>query len=116
VKTFWNWHDRQLQDGTVIWTLPGGRTYVTTPGSALLFPALVAPTGELPTPPWRRDPATDAQRSARMPRRTTTRAQSRSHRITTERNHNRQIREHRDAEIAALLSPTGRLDEDVPPF
>ena len=44
------------------------------------------------------------------------RAQNRSHRITTERNHNREIRERRDAEIAALLTPTGNPDDDEPPF
>ncbi|MGH3633681.1 MAG: HNH endonuclease signature motif containing protein, partial [Mycobacterium sp.] len=38
VKTFWGWHDQQLPDATVIWTSPAGHTYVTTPGSALLFP------------------------------------------------------------------------------
>lgn len=35
-------------DGTVIWTLPDAHTYVTTPRSALLFPALHAPTGDVP--------------------------------------------------------------------
>ena len=48
MKTFWGWRDQQLPDGTVIWTLPDGHTYVTTPGSALLFPGLCAPTGDLP--------------------------------------------------------------------
>ena len=48
LKTFWGWHDRQLPDGTVIWMMPSGRTLVTTPGSALLFPSLCAPTGDLP--------------------------------------------------------------------
>ena len=41
LKTFWDWHDEQLPDGTIIWGLPDGHTYVTTPGSALLFPSLV---------------------------------------------------------------------------
>ncbi|MGO8908550.1 MAG: hypothetical protein ACLQDM_04365, partial [Bradyrhizobium sp.] len=50
LKTFWGWHDEQLPDGTVIWRLPDGHTYVTTPGSALLFPSLCAPTGEVPAP------------------------------------------------------------------
>jgi hypothetical protein len=40
IKTFWGWRDRQLPDATVIWTSPSGQTYVTTPGSALLFPSL----------------------------------------------------------------------------
>ncbi|WP_214516009.1 hypothetical protein [Mycobacterium tuberculosis] len=43
LATFWGWRAQQLPDGTVIWTLPGDQTYVTTPGSALLFPALCTP-------------------------------------------------------------------------
>ncbi|HME20839.1 MAG TPA: hypothetical protein VKI44_05675, partial [Acetobacteraceae bacterium] len=53
LKTFCGWRDQQLPDGTIIWRLPDGHTYVTTPGSALLFPRLCAPTGDppaLPTP------------------------------------------------------------------
>ena len=42
LKTFWNglggWLDRQLPDGTVIWTSPTGHTYTTYPGSLHLFP------------------------------------------------------------------------------
>ncbi|ORA67366.1 hypothetical protein BST25_22830, partial [Mycobacterium heidelbergense] len=49
VKTFCGWTDQQLPDGTLILTSPTGQTYVSTPGSALLFPSLCAPTGELPT-------------------------------------------------------------------
>ena len=48
LKTFWGWHDYQLPDGTMIWTLPDGQTYVDHPGSALLFPTLCAPTGDAP--------------------------------------------------------------------
>ena len=37
LKTFWNgangWRDRQLPDGTVVWTSPTGHTYTTHPGS-----------------------------------------------------------------------------------
>ncbi|EUA50871.1 HNH endonuclease family protein [Mycobacterium xenopi 3993] len=47
VKTFWGWREKQLPDGTLILTAPTGHTYVTTPGSALLFPALCQPTGEM---------------------------------------------------------------------
>ena len=117
IKTFWGWRDRQLQDGTVIWTLPDGQTYITTPGSALLFPALMAPTGELPRRAARTE-STDATRTAMMPRRASTRAQNRAHRITTERAHNRQLRHHRDAEIAALLNRAFNPDPDGddPPF
>lgn len=59
LKTFWNgvrgWRDRQLPDGTVVWTSPTGHTYTTYPGSKQLFPTLCEPTatlwtGEPPTP------------------------------------------------------------------
>lgn len=48
VKPFWGWHDQQLPDGTVILSSPAGKSYVTTPGGALLFPSLGRPTGDLP--------------------------------------------------------------------
>src|SRR6202021_2545997 len=43
LKTFWGWQDTQVPDGTVIWQLPDNQTYITPPGSALLFPNLEAP-------------------------------------------------------------------------
>ncbi|MBU3751929.1 MAG: DUF222 domain-containing protein, partial [Mycobacterium sp.] len=108
VKTFWGWRDRQLPDGTVIWTLPGGQTYITTPGSALLFPALMAPTG---TPPDRpAGPSARGPRTAMMPRRKTTRAANRAHHITAERAHNHQIR----TGIRSSANPNP--DADDPPF
>ena len=46
LKTFWNglggWRDRQLPDGTIMWTSPTGHTYITYPGSLHLFPKLCA--------------------------------------------------------------------------
>jgi hypothetical protein len=62
-------------DGTVIWPTPSGHTYITTPGSALLFPGLCAPSGEPPT----LDVASAdrcGERTALMPLRDTTRAQT----------------------------------------
>jgi hypothetical protein len=91
LKTFWGWRDRQLADGTVIWTLPSGRVYVTSPGSAILFPALTVPTGDLPEA----TPSADircGERTAMMPIRRRTRSQERSQRITAERNQNRNDR------------------------
>ncbi|MGH3542728.1 MAG: HNH endonuclease signature motif containing protein [Mycobacterium sp.] len=117
IKTFWGWRDQQLPDGTVIWTSPSRQTYVTTPGSALLFPSLCAPTGAL-TPP---DPApTDrcVDRAALMPKRRRTRAQNRASYIAAERRQNREAREaHQAAQQAA---PCGPAPPDVtgspPPF
>ncbi len=73
-----------------------GHTYVTTPGSVLLFPSLCAPTGESlpvkPKPGW-------ANRA-------------------TERNHNRQARQARRTPCETYASeahdPAG--DPDPPPF
>jgi Domain of unknown function (DUF222)/HNH endonuclease len=120
MKTFWGWRDQQLPDGTVIWTLPDGHTYVTTPGSALLFPSLCAPTGDLPAmPPAVALDHRRGERAAMMPKRSRTRAQNRSQRIATERRQNRRAREARRVDVYAEsfgLAPPSDVDEDPPPF
>jgi hypothetical protein len=87
LKTFWSgvngWRERQLPDGTVIWTAPTGHTYTTRPGSALLFPTLCEPTGTLP--PSEPQPPSSGDRGVMMPRRRRTRAQDRANRINAER-------------------------------
>ncbi|OBJ06580.1 HNH endonuclease signature motif containing protein [Mycobacterium colombiense] len=119
VKTFWGWRDQQLPDATLILTSPAGHTYVTTPGSALLFPSLCQSTGAMPAPEV--DPPQDycAERTAMMPRRTRTRAQHRAARIATERKHNRQARlpKRRERE-PAYFGPAPPADDgdDPPPF
>src|SRR5208337_3755492 len=87
VKTFW------------------GCTYVTTPGSALLFPSLCYAVGGMPA--VEADPPLDycTDKTAMMPRRRTTRAQDRAHRIATERRHNRDARLARRAEPASYTGP-----------
>jgi hypothetical protein len=90
IKTFWGWHDQQLPDGTIIWTSPSGQTYVTTPGSALLFPSLCTPTAALEPIP---DRPRCASQSAMMPKRRRTRAQNRANYIAGERRHNRAARQ-----------------------
>ncbi|BBY39031.1 hypothetical protein MMAN_31650 [Mycobacterium mantenii] len=118
MKTFWGWRDHQLPDGTVIWTLPDGHTYVTTPGSALLFPSLCAPTGDPPLPTGLKpDPC--AERTAMMPLRTRTRAQNRAARIAVERKHNRNARQTKRREReSACIGPASPADgeDDPPPF
>ncbi|BBX44458.1 HNH endonuclease signature motif containing protein [Mycobacterium cookii] len=106
LKTFGGWRDRQLPDGTVIWLLPDGRTYVTMPGSALLFPNLCAPTGDLPPTPTR--VAQCGQREMLMPTRKRTRRQARAQRVEAERRLNRRARE-------AIEVPRA-LNTDPPPF
>jgi uncharacterized protein DUF222 len=88
-KTFWGWRDEQLRDGTVIWTSPAGEKYVTHPGSALIFPGLCAPTAPV-TAEVR--PAGFVDKTAKMPRRTHTRRQSRAATIAAERRTNRHHR------------------------
>jgi hypothetical protein len=83
LKTFWtDWHEKQLPDGTVIWTSPTGQTYTTRPGSRLLFPALCLPTGELPSAPTVQ---LNGDRGLMMPMRRRTREQDRARRIDAER-------------------------------
>jgi hypothetical protein len=84
LKTFWScWSDRQLPDGTIVWTAPSGQTYTTRPGSRLLFPSLCLPTSELLTVPMADRPRRD--RGIMMPRRRRTRQQDRDYRVDTER-------------------------------
>jgi hypothetical protein len=116
VKTFWGWRDQQLPDGTLILTSPAGRTYVTTPGSALLFPSLCRSVGGMPAP--EADPPLDCygQRTAMMPTRRRTRAQNRAQRIAAERRGNHQARQARRAEHVSYAGPAPPDDDDPPPF
>ena len=88
LKTFYagprGWTDRQLPDGTVIWTSPSGRTYTTKPGGTLFFPQLFRPTAKLNLPDnatQRREPG----RGLMMPARRRSRAAERADRIRWER-------------------------------
>ena len=78
------WRDRQLPDGDVIWTSPSGQSYTTRPGSRLLFPTLCLPTAPVTVT----DTPTAHTAGLTMPRRKTTRAQDRQHRIDDERRRN----------------------------
>jgi hypothetical protein len=84
LKTFWTgWGDRQLPDGTVVWTTPTGQTYKTLPGSRIFFPAWDITTAALPPP---RAPLTAGpSRAVMMPRRKRTRAADGTRRILEER-------------------------------
>jgi hypothetical protein len=84
LKTFWaGWSDRQLPDGTLIWTSPTGNTYVTHPGSRLLFPQWDTSTG--PAPPPRRARAQSSAKALMMPTRRRPRSAERARRIGAER-------------------------------
>ncbi len=106
LKTFWTaWRDEQVPDGTVVWTSPTGHTYVTRPGSRLLFPALCLPTGELPSVPTEYRPP-PGDRGAMMPTRRRTRQQDRAYRIDAERRRNQ----------LAYSAPAPPGDDEPPPF
>ncbi|WP_172827279.1 HNH endonuclease signature motif containing protein, partial [Mycobacterium asiaticum] len=85
IKTFWGWTDKQLADGTLIWTSPAEDTYVTTPGSALLFPSLCHAVGGMPSPETIAPQDYCVERTAMMPKRRRTRAQDRAYRVDAER-------------------------------
>ena len=74
LKTFGGWRDRQLADGTVIWTSPTGHVYTTSPAGTDLFPELGRPACAPPIPDRR------------------SRSQQRAGRIMRERRHNREQR------------------------
>ena len=101
----------------MIWRLPSGQTYITTPGSALLFPALMVPTGDAPaadTPTDRR-----GDKTAMMPKRRRTRRQSRAARIAAERAHNRAERQARQVKYDFWGAPIGQPppeNGEPPPF
>ena len=118
MKTFWGWHDQQLRDGTIILTSPAGQTYVTTPGSALLFPSLCLSTGGIPA--IEADPPTEycGERTAMMPKRRRTRAQDRARRVATERKQNHDARIRRRANRPSYFGPRPPSDgdDDPPPF
>jgi hypothetical protein len=73
-----------LPDGTVIWTSPSGQSYTTRPDSRLLFPSLCLPTAPVTVT----DAPTAYTARLTMPRRKTTRAEDRRHRIDDERRRN----------------------------
>ena len=117
LKTFWGWVNRQLPDGTMIWTAPSVQTYTTYPGSRLLFPTLCRPTA--PVSAKADGPSAAPNRGLMMPRRKTTRAQDRAKRIEAERARNREIRQDPekswdDAYFPSRPPPPG--EEDPPPF
>jgi hypothetical protein len=117
-KTFLDWREQQLADGTLIFTSPTGHTYVTTPGSALLFPSLCYSVGGMPAPEADPPPDYCAQRTAMMPKRRRTRAQNRAHRITAERKRNRMARQapRRDCEPYDFGPRDAVGDGEPPPF
>lgn len=113
LKTFYTgaggWSDRQLPDGTVIWTAPSGATHRTKPHGALFFPALATPTAPLCLPAV---PAPRPGRTTMMPARKRTRAQQHRARIAHERrlNEDRLAAERRERHAWLVAN------DEPPPF
>ncbi|WP_406817607.1 HNH endonuclease signature motif containing protein [Mycobacterium sp. M23085] len=114
VKTFWGWQEKQLPDGTLILTSPAGRTYVTTPGSALLFPSVCQGGGAIPAAEVDAVPDYCGERTAMMPTRRRTRAQSRAERIAAERRRNRDTRIGRRAGSPGAAESSGTAGNPGP--
>ncbi len=112
LKTFWGWTEQQLPDGTLILTSAAGDTYVTAPGSALIFPSLCQAVGGMPAPEAQPPQDYCAERSAMMPKRRRTRAQDRAHRVAAERRHNHQSRQPEYTWHDGPAPP----DDEAPPF
>jgi hypothetical protein len=85
------WTDEQLPNGDIYWTAPTGHSYLTEPRSRTLFPNWDFTTSTTPFihPNTRRRAATP---TTPMPTRQRTRQHDRAQRITTEREHNAQLR------------------------
>ncbi|OBG17725.1 HNH endonuclease, partial [Mycolicibacterium celeriflavum] len=99
LKTFGGWLDEQRADGTVTWTAPSGRTYVTHPGSRFFYPGWDTTTAVQPAAA--QPPARNGDKGAMMPRRRRTRAQDRMRRIEHERALNALERHQRAAPVTA---------------
>jgi hypothetical protein len=117
VKTFWGWRDQQLPDSTIILNSPSGKIYLTAPGSALLFPSLCVPTGDVHAP----QPSTAVEycgdRTSMMPSRSRTRRQDRAHPVAAERRQNHQARTTRRTDRLSYLGPAPPDANDEPlPF
>ncbi|BBZ26943.1 hypothetical protein MMAD_12380 [Mycolicibacterium madagascariense] len=113
LKTFYNgWHDRQLPDGTVIWTTPDGRTHTTQPGSHTDYPHLCAPTAPITAHPPPPQPANELK----MPTRRATRRHDRRQRALTERQANRRALETDHPTTPSAKYQAAQHDSDPPPF
>ncbi|MDH6243079.1 HNH endonuclease signature motif containing protein [Mycobacterium sp. OTB74] len=122
LKTFWTgpggWRDRQLPDGSIVWTAPTGHSYISVPGSRILFPdhAITTP---LPTTDTRDLDIPDAPgRGLMMPTRRKTRTQDHARRIAYERTLNEQELADAGSEPEKPSTPRQPAPaiDDPPPF
>ncbi|MHA7665384.1 HNH endonuclease signature motif containing protein [Mycolicibacterium sp. HS_4_1] len=122
LKTFYGgpdgWRDRQLADGTIVWTAPTGHTYTSVPTSRILFPDKVTDT-PLPDPPPPDGTDLDTPpapgRGVMMPVRRRTRAQNSAQQIAYERALNEADIDAREAEEQQESTEHPPADSDIPP-
>jgi hypothetical protein len=92
-------------------------TYVITPGSALLFPSLCIPTGNLAGHEADLPIEYCGDRNAMMPRRCRTRRQDRADRVAAERRRDHVARTTRRTGSFSYLGPApSDADDEPPPF
>jgi hypothetical protein len=94
-KTFLDWTDTQLPDGSIEWISPTGRRYRTTALGAELFPEVFGP----PPPPRRRNPTNDKARRTTHQRRQLTEQRpvnAEARRIAAARRREITLRRHRN--------------------
>ncbi len=121
LKTFYGgpggWRDRQQADWTIVWTAPTGHTYISVPGSRILFPRKVTDTPlSEPVPPDGVDLDTARGRGwgVMMPVRRRTRAQDVAQQIAYERALNEaELREMAAAQEAAARQRKEREEREV---
>jgi Domain of unknown function (DUF222) len=114
IKTFYGgpggWRDRQLPDGTIVFTAPTGHVYSSEPHGGAMFSALAAPTAQFDLPTLEEPP--DPNRGAMMPRRKQTRDQDRQDRINAERRERTELIAEEERQRQAWLA----ANYEPPPF
>jgi hypothetical protein len=114
IKTFYGgpggWTDRQLPDGTIVFTAPTGHVYSTEPHGGALFSALAAPTAQFDIP--KVEDLANTNRGVMMPRRKQTRDQDRQDRINAERRERTELIAEEERQRQAWLA----ANYEPPPF
>jgi len=114
LKTFYTgpggWTDRQLPDGTIVFTAPTGHTYTTEPHGGTMFSALAQSTGKLTG--LMAVSEESPHRDVMMPKRKQTREQDRRDRINQERRERTELIAEEERQRQAWLAK----NYEPPPF
>ena len=109
------WRDEQLDDGSIVWTSPTGRTYTTTPAGYDLFPQL-RDACRAPTPRLRSRPKERAQRIARARKKNREQraVNAETRRVNDARRQEIHIRQWRNRSRRMLILLKGRQESTSP--